>query len=198
MIICPNCKEEIDDDSHYCDQCGQELFYCEKCGRVGMGRRCTSCGGLMLSSEEYAKRARGHTAVSTSISSGFVSQDFVTSHRGDHTNPGMRQSGTPQGIPQLMLNNSSLNIRIVGINGAVIGRRQGPYAQFFQNNMYVSGVHAQLRYNYNTGWCVADKHSSNGTKLNEHTMQPDVEMSLKNGDILTIANINLQVVISNK
>ena len=102
----------------------------------------------------------------------------------------------PQGLPQLLLCNDSLNIRIVALNGAVIGRRQGPYVQFFQQNMYVSGVHAQLKYNSGTGWCVADKHSSNGTKLNEHQLQPDIEMSLKNGDILTIANVNLQVRIS--
>ena len=25
MIICPNCKEEIEERSHFCDQCGQEL-----------------------------------------------------------------------------------------------------------------------------------------------------------------------------
>ena len=45
MIVCPICKEEIDDDSHYCDQCGQALFFCQQCGRVGVGRRCTYCGG---------------------------------------------------------------------------------------------------------------------------------------------------------
>jgi pSer/pThr/pTyr-binding forkhead associated (FHA) protein len=99
-------------------------------------------------------------------------------------------------MPGLVLFNSSLNIRIEGVNGAVIGRRQGPYAQFFQNNMYVSGVHAQLKYNAGTGWSITDKHSSNGTKLNDHALQPDVEMSLKNGDILTIANINLKVSVS--
>lgn len=98
-----------------------------------------------------------------------------------------------QGVPVLSLSNASLNIHIYGINGAVIGRRQGPYVQFFAQHMYVSGVHAQLKYNAGSGWCVVDKHSSNGTKLNQHPLQPDVEMSLRNGDILTIANINLQV-----
>ena len=92
--------------------------------------------------------------------------------------------------------NTSLNIRIQAVNGAVIGRRQGPYAQYFENNMYVSGVHAQLKYNATTGWCIVDKHSSNGTKLNQHQLQPDVEMSLKNGDIVGLANINLQVSIN--
>lgn len=56
MIICPSCKEEIEDDSHFCDQCGQELVYCSSCGRVGMGRRCTYCGGLMISADDMKKK----------------------------------------------------------------------------------------------------------------------------------------------
>jgi pSer/pThr/pTyr-binding forkhead associated (FHA) protein len=99
------------------------------------------------------------------------------------------------GIPVLTLANDSLNIRIVGINGAIIGRRTGPYSHFFDKYPYVSGTHAQLKYSINTGWCVVDKHSSNGTKLNQRSLQPDVDMSLSNGDVLTIANINLQVIV---
>ena len=195
MIICPNCKEEIEDNSHYCDQCGQALLYCEKCGRVGMGRRCTSCGGMMLTAEELEKRL-GSQELSNGVSAGFVSQEFVATNPGESTNRLSVQSRGLQGIPQLLLHNDSLNIRMVGVNGAVIGRRQGPYAQFFQQNLFVSGVHAQLKYNNTTGWCVTDKHSSNGTKLNDHQLVPDVDMSLKNGDILTIANVNLQVNIN--
>ena len=95
----------------------------------------------------------------------------------------------------LTLANDSLNIRIVGINGAIIGRRTGPYSHFFDKYPYVSGTHAQLKYSVSTGWCVVDKHSSNGTKLNQRSLQPDVDMSLSNGDVLTIANINLQVIV---
>ena len=198
MIVCPNCKEEIDDDSHYCDQCGQALYYCNRCGRVGMGRRCTNCGGLMITPTEFQRGSGSRTALSTSVSAGFVSQEFIntTSHKYGAAPPvAAGRPGVP-GVPVLLLYNGSLNIRIQGINGAVIGRRQGPYTQFFQNNMYVSGVHAQLKYNGDTGWCITDKHSSNGTKLNDHKLQPDVEMSLKNGDIVTIANISLQVSVN--
>ena len=95
----------------------------------------------------------------------------------------------------LTLANDSLNIRIVAMNGAIIGRRKGPYIQFFEQHSYVSGVHAQLKYKSDSGWCVIDKHSSNGTRVNQRPIQPDVEMTLNNGDILTIANINLQVII---
>ena len=111
------------------------------------------------------------------------------------TEPGVSQPGSSQNIPVMTLANDSLNIRLVAMNGAIIGRRQGPYTQFFEHQAYVSGGHAQLEYKSGTGWCIADKHSSNGTRLNQHLMQPDVEMTLSNGDILTIANINLQVII---
>ena len=109
--------------------------------------------------------------------------------------PLVQQRSASTGVPVLTLANDSLNIRIVGINGAVIGRRKGPYTQFFEQHAYVSGVHAQLKYKAGTGWVVADKHSSNGTKVNQRPLQPDVDMALNNGDILTIANINLQVIV---
>ena len=194
MIICPNCKEEIDDDSHYCDQCGQSLLYCNRCGRVGLGRRCIYCGGLMVSIEEYQRSVNSQTAFSVSISASAASKAGMSEVSSSQR--GLPQTVSPQGVPVLMLYNPSLNIRIQGVNGAVIGRRQGPYTHFFENNMYVSGVHAQLKYNANAGWCIVDKHSSNGTKLNQHTLQPDVEMSLKTGDIVAVANVNLQVIIN--
>ena len=102
----------------------------------------------------------------------------------------------PHGVPSLTLFNPSLDIRMQGVNGAVIGRRQGPYQQMFENNMYISGVHAQLIYKPDSGWCIIDKHSSNGTKLNQRDLLPDVPMSIKSGDIVTLANINLQVSIN--
>jgi hypothetical protein len=182
MIICPTCKEEIDNDSHFCDQCGQALLFCDRCGNVGVGRRCTHCGGLMVAQ----KNAPGEGIPGMSES---LKMEMATSG----SMRGNQQQAN--GIPVLTLANDSLNIRIVGINGAIIGRRTGPYSHFFDKYPYVSGTHAQLKYSINTGWCVVDKHSSNGTKLNQRSLQPDVDMSLSNGDVLTIANINLQVIV---
>lgn len=195
MIVCPNCKEEIEDNSYYCDQCGQSLLYCSSCGRVGMGRRCTHCGGLMVSADELQQQhsstgpsVRQPSPIDTGMS---LIPDSMTSRRA----PEGSQMPAQSGIPTLTLYNPTLEIRMVGINGAVIGRRQGPYQQLFENNMYVSGVHAQLIYRPDSGWCIIDKHSSNGTKLNQRDLQPDVPMSIKAGDIVTLANINLQVSI---
>lgn len=182
MIICPTCREEIDDDSCYCDQCGQALLFCQQCGRVGIGRRCTHCGGLMVTPAGLSKNNVNTSG--DSLNASYAS--FGT--MGD----GISQPGVVS-MPVMTLSNESLNIRIVAMNGAIIGRRQGPYTQFFEKQSYVSGVHAQLKYNPHTGWCVTDKHSSNGTKLNQRPVMPDVEMTLKNGDILTIANVSLQV-----
>lgn len=191
MIICPSCKEEIEDDSRFCDQCGQELSYCSNCGRVGMGRRCTYCGGLMTSYDELQEQRKG---VQQQQSAEVVSQPAAVyaSQQTADTSP----APAANGLPSLTLYNPSLNIRIVGINGAIIGRRQGPYQSMFEGNMFVSGVHAQLIYKPESGWCIIDKNSSNGTKLNQRDLQPDVPMSIKGGDIVTLANINLQVSVN--
>jgi hypothetical protein len=147
----------------------------------------------MITPEEYMKSKGAQTAYSMSVSASAVS---LTDNPRTSSDGGNITQAVPRGVPVLTLYNTNLNIRMQGINGAVIGRRQGPYVQFFQQNMYVSGVHAQLKYNAATGWCIVDKHSSNGTKINQHPMQPDIEMSLKNGDIVTLANVNLQVSIN--
>ena len=191
MIICPSCKEEIEDDSHFCDQCGQELVYCSSCGRVGMGRRCTYCGGLMVTVDELVEQRKGQRSASADSQS-IVTFGTNASKRAADQNIG----ASPGGLPTLTLYNPNLDIRMVGVNGAVIGRRQGPYTQLFEGNMYISGVHAQLIYKPDTGWNIIDKHSSNGTKLNQRDLLPDVPMSIKSGDIVTLANINLQVTIS--
>lgn len=191
MIICPTCKEEIDGDSRFCDQCGQALLYCNQCGHVGIGRRCTRCGGLMVVPVDPNARP-ANPAMSASLQADIT---LGTQPSNSIAGPLVQERPASSGVPVLTLANDSLNIRIVGINGAVIGRRKGPYTQFFEKHAYVSGVHAQLKYKAGSGWVVTDKHSSNGTKVNQRVLQPDVDMALHNGDILTIANVNLQVIV---
>ena len=158
---------------------------------VGMGRRCTYCGGLMVGPDE-AKDQRNVPNQPGVAEKQNVSYTF-TSRRPE---PVGSQMPVQNGVPTLTLYNPSLDIRMVGVNGAIIGRRQGPYQQLFEGNMYISGAHAQLIYKPDSGWCIIDKHSSNGTKLNQRDLQPDVPMSIKSGDIVTLANINLQVSVS--
>ena len=34
---CYNCKSEIDADSCFCDQCGEQVFVCPQCHTAGKG-----------------------------------------------------------------------------------------------------------------------------------------------------------------
>ena len=194
MIICPNCKEEIEEDSHFCDQCGHELLYCDSCGRVGIGRRCTYCGGLMISADEK-DRKQEQKSQTPQEAPAFKESAMPAMTAGNAPRRPAEGSQMPvqKGIPTLTLYNPTLDIRMQGVNGAIIGRRQGPYQQLFEGNMYISGIHAQLIYKPDAGWCIIDKNSSNGTKLNQRDLSPDVPTPMKAGDIVTLANINLQV-----
>lgn len=147
----------------------------------------------MVSPNEQQQPSKAHPGMSESLQANVSVTASVA--RGGVAVPLVQQRSSVSGVPVLTLANDSLNIRIVGINGAVIGRRKGPYTQFFEQHAYVSGVHAQLKYKAGSGWMITDKHSSNGTKVNQRPLQPDVDMALNNGDILTIANINLQVMV---
>lgn len=191
MIYCPFCKEEIEERSYYCDQCGKALSYCKSCGHVGTGRRCTLCGGIMLSGQELD--AQGQR---TTVADGFTTTQAPSITTTSRSSVEMvSQSLVDPNVPRLTLVSNQMNISIQGINGAIIGRRQGPYRKLFEKDMYVSGVHAQLFYSQDNGWCIMDKHSSNGTFLNRKRLQADMGMPLKNSDILSIANIHLQVII---
>jgi class 3 adenylate cyclase len=55
----------------------------------------------------------------------------------------------------------------------------------------VSGVHAELR--DNDGWKIRDLGSTNGTRLNGEWLSPGQDHRLKNGDLITIASIDLLV-----
>lgn len=260
MIICPACKEEIEDDSHYCDQCGQQLLFCKQCGHVGLGRRCTRCGGMMaLPAGSMAAANAGANPMGAPMGNPMANpmgnsmanpmgnpmgSPAANPGVGAAVRPGVNISVTPSAsvsraanvppaqqqqqpvsprtsnaqniaasisvgpaisiaqagtgrssMPMMTLVNESLNIRITAMNGAIIGRRKGPYVQFFEQNSYVSGIHAQLKYKSGAGWFVIDMNSSNGTRINQAPIQPETENPLKNGDVLSIANVNLQVVI---
>jgi pSer/pThr/pTyr-binding forkhead associated (FHA) protein len=161
-----------------------------------MGRRCTQCGGLMASADEAQQKMQAARQVSVSVRASDLAISIVNDLQQSQRKPEGHDMPVMSGIPTLTLYNPTLDIRMVGVNGAVIGRKQGPYSSLFVDNMYISGLHAQLIYKPDTGWCIIDKHSSNGTKLNQRDLLPDVPMSLKSGDIVTLANINLQVSIS--
>lgn len=98
-------------------------------------------------------------------------------------------------MPSITLVNVAQGINLVGVDDAIIGRRDGPYVTLFQSNRYVSGRHAQLHYDHDQGWTVIDKNSSNGTFVNGSRLAPETPIAISNGDTLTLANLSLKVKI---
>lgn len=177
MIICPKCKAEIELNSLYCDQCGFELRFCSQCGKPGKGNRCTFCGGIM-----YIPAEKSQNTVAGEEST--VRVDTVTTNNVKGFS-----------VPQLLLTNTSLNVRLEGENGAIIGRRKGPYQLMMANFSYISGSHAQLKYDALSGWTITDMNSTNGTLLNQNRLMPGVPTVLQNGEKLQLANIELNIEI---
>lgn len=180
MINCPKCKASIDNDSRFCDQCGQEILFCSHCHRPGKGKRCIFCGGEMVrAGEEHA----GFTEVT----------HHVTIRE---TTGGVHDSRSKHnGIPTLLLTNATLSLQLTGVDGAVIGRTTGLYRSELSKFNYVSGTHAQLNYMPGQGWCITDKNSSNGTSIGRKRLIPDMPSMLHDGDRLILANIEFIVQI---
>lgn len=53
MMRCPFCKVQIDNDSHYCDHCGQALRFCPQCMEPKRGVSCPACGEDLISADEF-------------------------------------------------------------------------------------------------------------------------------------------------
>ena len=55
MQTCPKCKQIIEDDSWFCDQCGTELMVCPQCKAVRRGIRCNVCGNKLVPAKDFAQ-----------------------------------------------------------------------------------------------------------------------------------------------
>lgn len=54
MVKCPFCDKEIESDSFYCDQCGQELKICSHGHGFKKGKICTECGTPLTEAKDIA------------------------------------------------------------------------------------------------------------------------------------------------
>lgn len=52
---CPYCKEMIDDDSWFCDQCGKEIKICPECHLPKRGTECPACGADLVSAKDIQR-----------------------------------------------------------------------------------------------------------------------------------------------
>lgn len=194
---CPYCKETIDDDSYYCDQCGKELHFCPDCGKPKQGTSCPACGADLVSGTVFFLKKPQSTQPMP------PSSTFIPSQPSPAPQPPQGPSapqGTavqqPQGTAVLSsrgpmpktLHNSEWHLML---KEGVFGRTQGIYSEF-STQQYISGRHGQFRY-MDGQWQVLDFGSTNGTFLNGQRLAPNTWYDLHLGDQLKIATTNFTI-----
>jgi hypothetical protein len=162
---CPSCKETIDDDFRYCDQCGEIIMVCSVCGRPGKGKRCIFDGKELVP-------ATGGTPAPT------VQAPSIQT--------------VPQSGGKIKLTSQIHGIMIEAQDGDIIGRKNGAFAAVFSRFNYVSGTHCKV-VKTAAGWHIQDLGSTNGTFHNGMTLVPNTLYPLANGTTIKIADIDLYV-----
>lgn len=184
MLICPNCKSKIDDDSWFCDQCGQELQFCPQCRRPGRGRFCT------FDSKELVKASNLFKDGAPVAS---VPPPEQASIRTTQAKGPILQVDSP--TVGLHLINRNLNLDIVIQKGDVIGRTEGRFADVFSPFKKISRQHCKFTFDPQVGWMVTDLGSTNGTKYNNQVLEPHKPQVLKDKSFLVIGNIEFYIEI---
>lgn len=75
----------------------------------------------------------------------------------------------------------------IPVDGGIIGRSGTIHPEHFQGNLYISNKHAEISLAA-TGYTIKDLNSTNGTKVNNQRLTPDVEVPIKDGDQIVFAN----------
>jgi len=168
---CPSCKETIDDDSRYCDQCGEQIMVCSVCGRPGKGKCCTIDGKKLIP-------AAGGASVPT------VQPPVMQP---------VPQSQGVSGGDKIKLTSQLHGIMIEAQDGDIIGRKNGNFANVFGRFNFISGTHCKIIKNA-AGWHIQDMGSTNGTTYNGTKLAPNTLYLLASGATIKIADVELTVI----
>lgn len=112
---CAYCKEVIDDDSWYCDQCGKQIMFCPECHQPRRGTECPACGADLVIAQNF---------------------HFSTSKDNDSQQSTTAKSGSPT-----LLESEGFRLPL---KEGVFGRTTGVYPEF-SNQIYISRQHGELR-----------------------------------------------------
>jgi len=175
---CPSCKETIDDDSRYCDQCGERIMVCSVCGRPGKGKRCIFDG------KELVPAAGGASMPA-------VQAPAVQPVPQSNVASGGASGGAVNG-DKIKLTSQIHGIMIEAGDGDIIGRKNGAFANVFGRFNYVSGTHCKIVKNA-AGWHIQDMGSTNGTMYNGIQLVPNTLYPLISGTMIKIADVELTV-----
>lgn len=191
---CAFCKEIIDDDSFYCDMCGEEIKVCPSCKKPGKGKVCTSCGTALITIKSQAGpsvESGTNAGAQTPPTTGSKAPDpfaYVSSTQRLPDNEPVKSA-----VPQLRLLNKNLNVDLKIDDDSIIGRTTGQYVATFGSFNQVSGRHCRFNYDLAKGWCVIDLGSTNKTKYNNQELTPNTPQAISDQNYLKIANIEFFV-----
>lgn len=207
---CPHCKSVIEDDSYFCDQCGQEIMICPVCGTPGKGKRCTQDGKPLITAREYADGGAGGappasttptatgpaatvgTGPDTTAATGAAAGATTTTAAAAPSGASPTATGAPAPARgQLFLVNSNIGINLEIKPGQTIGRSSGEHAAIFGAYPMISGSHARI--DGGQGWTVTDLGSTNGTVVNGQPVQPNTPVSLTDQGVVKFGNVEFIV-----
>ncbi len=190
MITCPYCKQQIDDDSRYCDQCGQHLSYCPDCGTPKKGSICPACGENTVPAEQFfAGAAAKQTAAPEVAAPPKAAPEVAAPPKAVEAPETTAAQPRIQQDAPLKLVGEGLTITI---KEGPFGRRSGVYPEF-STCQYVSGRHGEFRKGPG-GWEIMDYGSTNGTFVNGKQLGSNQPCGFSKGDKITIATLQFQVI----
>ena len=187
MSKCYKCGADIDSDSLFCDQCGAEQYVCPKCHIIGKGpnKRCGMCGSpLVPATGQQDNNSTQQQGAAQPFAGAAQQQGAAQPFAGAAQQQGATQQQEATRMASYLVCQAE-QVSIPLINGAVIGRTAGDYANLLGKCVYISGMHARLTQNGSV-WHITDLGSRNGTKVNGVACQPNVPMAFKTGDTIKL------------
>lgn len=187
MSKCYKCGADIDSDSLFCDQCGAEQYVCPKCHIIGKGpnKRCGMCGSpLVPATGQQGNNSTQQQGAAQPFAGATQQQGAAQPFAGAAQQQGATQQQEATRMASYLVCQAE-QVSIPLMNGAVIGRTAGDYANLLGKCIYISGMHARLTQNGSV-WHITDLGSRNGTKVNGVACQPNVPMAFKTGDTIRL------------
>ena len=201
---CASCKEKIDDDSRYCDQCGEQVLICSVCGRPGKGKRCMFDGNELIPTGSASPAAPTTASIPAApaqpVQITQSPQPLPTTQPAQYVQNQVQTapiSAPVQAPQQISSDKIKLTSQIHGImievkDGDIIGRKSGAFTGVFARFNYVSGTHCKFVKNA-AGWHIQDMGSTNGTSYNGGQLAPNALYPILSNTTIKIADVELFV-----
>lgn len=176
MNTCPNCKHSEIDGALFCSECGAQLVFTSAKEPEPMQKQAKATSPISPPPDDSVAPP-ANTPSSTKASSGSV------------------------GLSLKMVNSGQI-IPLTGQNEFTLGRITDgqpilpdidltPYEGYAEG---VSRLHAAIRIT-ERGVMIVDLGSSNGTRINGQKIVPNVNYPLKDGDMIALGRIKMQITI---